>query len=335
MLIHTRCRPLIDHYKKSAEKSDRETTSKGGLSQRVHQNFLPNNLLNRLSRRGLIELSLVELPYDKVVDSEHAKQIPSADIWIFALQNYQSRPLISESFLSTSQQRAEQLKIQTINLTSHIRETIDSTTTPTEFPCIAKLAGNGAVKNFLHRSYAILRDRDTYEQWRDETGEEHLTNYAIEKFHTHRLNEEIAPFNCIERWIHICADLTVGLRISDKEIIGQSNSLTSYRRDPRLFAGEFHHLLTHKERSQPTPARTSLPLTFSYMGDSDYWELRYRKLREHTQKSGLEIGSLDVIEDKHGELHIIDYNEHTLESAERDLLSLWTNTLYRRLNRGN
>ncbi len=148
----------------------------------------------------------------------------------------------------------------------------------------------------------------------------------LEDLRSHKLNSTFQPLHCIERLIYICGDLTVGIRVSPHLIIKQDNSVTSYMRDPRLLTSEYDLLCTIVPSNQKNG---SLPITFCYGGDTSFWDRRHKCIAEFTQGRNLEIGSFDVIEDEEKKLHIIDYNEHTWETAHKDLFSLWVRALYR------
>lgn len=292
---------------------------------RAFRHFLPNNLLRSLKYQGdlhLQEHSLEEA--DRPWGAEHAARIPHADVWVFALLTDSTTPAFEASFFQAIRSRAEQENIRLLNLTTHIgipREL--QTHHPPDLPVLAKLKANGLTTPGDPDSYAILRTQEEIQIWKDGLPAERLHAYEIQPFLEHRRDAELAPFRCIERWICIGRDLTVGLRFSEDLIIKQLNSLTHYIRDPRGLAQEYSLLARFHRNRKRLKHQGPGHLSFGYSGSNEFWNRRhalYRALREAT---GFEIGSADVFEDKHGELHLIDYNEWTFESAQEDLASLW------------
>jgi len=304
-------------------KKKRWGFSKNLKNKFIHRDFIPNNLLEQLHKEKKIVLSTVALPLKEKYDVEDIQNIPSADVWIFSLLSYIPSLPFDESFYKVIKDRSMKDAIKLINLTSHVGL---ANKEPSVYPRITKRKENGLTSIHDSESYAILQNDQAQKEWERKTGEKWKAKYVMEELLSHKLNSTFQPFYCIERLVYICGDLTIGIRVSPHLIIKQTNSVTSYMRDPRLLKSEFDLLCTI---APSNPKNGSLPITFCYSGDASFWDRRYKCIADFAQGRNLEIGTFDVIEDKEKNLHIIDYNEHTWEKAHTDLFSLWVRALYR------
>ena len=295
------------------------------LRERAFRHFLPNNVLRQLHQDGKIQLQTHHLePQPQPFTGADANNIPRADTWVFALFSDSSEPQVSDEFLDAVRARARREGIRVINLSSHAG--IPAAFQPKraeELPALAKLKANGLTTPLDHSSFALLNTAADREAWERTVGPERRAEYQVQPFLEHQRNAELAPLRCIERWICVCGDLTVGTRVSNDLIIKQLNSLTYYTRDPRLLEREYRTV--HQASRAPDRLKAEGPshLSFGYAGSAAFWDRRhalYQRLRDAT---GFEIGSMDVIEDDAGALHLIDYNEWTFESAREDLSRLW------------
>jgi hypothetical protein len=295
------------------------------LRGRAFRHFLPNNLLQSLNNQGAIRLRNHALePSDRPYDGPDAKNIPRAEVWVFALLNDSSMPICRDAFFEAIHTRAQREGIRVINLASH-------SGTPPGFeprrkeplPALAKLKANGLTTPGDSDSFTLLETQADLTAWTERLDPARRADYEVQPHLEHRRDAELAPFRCIERWICLPGDLTVGLRFSEEMIIKQLNSLTYYIRDPRRLEHEYrllHRITRDRRRLRKNGPE---PLSFGYSGTSEFWDPRnalYQRLRDAT---GFEIGSMDVFEDSDGDLHLIDYNEWTFESARKDLFSLW------------
>ncbi len=297
--------------------------------EKAFQHFLPNNLLRLLHRDEKIRLHTHQLkskPHP--IDAAEVANIPHAEAWVFALFSDSSEPLVSADFLEEVRTRAKREGIRIINLSSH-------TGTPVAFepkrsdslPALAKLKANGLTTPGDKSSFALFHTEADRKAWQEQVGKDRISEYEIQPFLEHRQNSEIAPFRCIERWICVCGDLTVGTRLSNDLIIKQLNSLTYYARDPRLLEREYRAVLKARKLykvQEDGPGH----LSFSYSGSADFWDQRHALYQALRDATGFEIGSMDVIEDDSGKLFLIDYNEWTFESARDDLSQLWQTALF-------
>jgi hypothetical protein len=190
-------------------------------------------------------------------------------------------------------------------------------------PALAKLKANGLTTPGDTDSFALLNTEADMKAWREQVGPDRISDYEVQPYIEHSRNSELAPFRCIERWICVCGDLTVGTRFSDDLIIKQLNSLTYYMRDPRLLEREYRLVLKTARARHKLQEEGPGHLSFGYSGSADFWDRRHALYRALSEATGFQIGSMDVIEDAAGELYLIDYNEWTYESAREDLSSLW------------
>ena len=295
------------------------------LRGRAFRHFLPNNLLRSLSEQGALHLRNHALePSRRPYDAADAEGIPTAEVWVFALLSDSSTPICRNTFFEAIRSRAEREGIRLINLTSHSGMPPDFEPKRTErLPALAKLKANGLTTTGDSDSFALLENQADLTAWTQRVDPLRQSDYEIQPFLEHRRDTELAPFRCIERWICLPGDLTVGLRFSQELIIKQLNSLTYYIRDPRRLESEYRllHKITRDRRrlSKKGPEH----LSFGYSGTSQFWDPRNALYQRISDATGFEIGSMDVFEDASGDLHLIDYNEWTFESARKDLFALW------------
>ena len=296
------------------------------MGSRAFHHFIPNNLLRSLNDKGAIRLRHHALePSGRPYNACDAEGIPTAAVWVFALLNDSSVPICHDTFLEAIRGRARREGIRVINLTSH------SGTLPDDFapkraemlPALAKLKANGATTHDDSNSFSLLKTPSELNAWTEELDPARQADYELQPFLEHHRNAELAPFRCVERWICIAGDLTVGLRFSPDLIIKQLNSLTYYIRDPRRLEHEYGFIYKVSRHPWRLHQRGSEHLSFGYSGTCQFWDRRYALHQRLAEATGFEIGSMDVFEDAHGELHLIDYNEWTFESARNDLFSLW------------
>lgn len=296
----------------------------------AHKDFLPNNLLVNLERRGDIRLTEVPLEPREQFANKDFHEIPSADVWVFALLNYPALPAIGGGIFEYLVEESNLKATKVLNLTTHIRQVnqqLDEDELP--YPIVAKYTGNGLMTSGDSPSIIILEDDAACKAWKTQTNKEKQAEYVFENYRVHWRNRFIEPFLCIERWIYVCGDLTVGFRISTDRIIRQTNSLTSYWRDPRLLENEYRQLRKWMKTSRRPTEFGSMPMSFCYSGDSSFWDVRYDAANRLAGMNRVDICSMDVIEDAERKLHIVDYNEHTWESAGEDLMFLWSQVLWR------
>ena len=250
--------------------------------------------------------------------------IPRAEAWVFALFADTTEPLFGADFFEAVRARAEREGIRIINLTSHTGTPLAFEPQRAEsFPALAKLKANGLTTPSDKDSFALLHSEADMKAWRERVGLDRISDYEVQPYLEHCRNSELAPLRCIERWICVCGDLTVGTRFSEDLIIKQLNSLTYYMRDPRLLEREYR--VVHKAARSRHKLQDEGPghLSFGYSGSAEYWDRRHALYRELSEATGFQIGSMDVVEEASGELYLIDYNEWTFESAREDLCSLW------------
>lgn len=318
----------INTYAGSLSRLTRFWLTQKQLTKGTYQHYLPNNLVRELQAEGEIRLIEVALPIKPSYDAHDAGTLPNADVWIFSLLNHSSELLFAPSFLKAAQERARADGIQTINLASHTGSP-EQVAKPSkaQFPMIAKLRGNGETLATRPSSFAFLPNQTALTEWKDTLSIEQLSLFEVESYIEHRRKAEFAPYRCIERWIYVCGDLTVGIRLSQELIIKQLNSVTSYLRDPRCLS-EDHPALT-RQRMQTSPLKQYgvQPLSFSYANTAEFWDPRHALCQRLHDETGVEICSLDIIEDDEQQLHLIDYNEHTWESAPEDLRRIWKKNL--------
>ena len=241
-------------------------------------------------------------------------------------------PAFEEGLFEYIMGEAKLRATRVLNLAAHVRQGNqrlgDQERT---YPVIAKRTGNGLTINRKSKSIAILEDDTGYEAWESHANRGNPIEYVLEKYRIHWRNQYMDPFLCIERWIYICGDLTVGLRISADKIIRQSNSLTSYWRDPRLLETEYQQLRKWMKNSRRPMEYGSMPLSFSYAGEPSFWDIRRETANRLASMNSVDICSMDVIEDSASNLHIVDYTEDTWESAGEDLMFLWSNALWQEI----
>ena len=296
------------------------------MRSRAFRHFLPNNLLRSLNDKGAIRLRHHALePSGRPYKACDAEGIPTAAVWVFALLNDSSAPICHDTFFEAIRARAQREGVRVINLTSH------SGTLPDDFapkraerlPALAKLKANGATTPGDSDSFTLLKTQSELTAWTERLDPVRQAEYEIQPFLEHHRDAELAPFRCVERWICIAGDLTVGLRFSPDLIIKQLNSLTYYIRDPRRLEHEYSFIYKVSRDTRRLRQKGSEHLSFGYSGTRQFWDPRNALLQRLTDATGFEIGSMDVFEDARGELHLIDYNEWTFESARKDLFSLW------------
>lgn len=299
------------------------------LSKFLHKNFMPNNLLRQLRDDSRLKLMRHPLPLRQSYGTADADALPLADCWLFTLNNYGEESMFGIDFFDSVRERAQRHGIRLINLTSHVRSDTDRAGTD-QFPLLAKLKANGLVGHYNKDSFAIFESANDYAAWCEQRSDAERSRYRIEPFVYHADRKNFVPLFCIERWIYICGDLTVGLRVSRDPIIKQNNSVTWYRRDPRLVEAEIDMLTAGLKKQQVK--RGSIPLSFAYAGSAEYWDARRAAADALARDMNLEVGSFDVIEETDGTLNIVDVNEHSWESAGRDLLGIWADRLLERVS---
>lgn len=304
------------------------------LRDRAFRHFMPNNLLRSLENKGEIRLRSHPLAPSPLHGAEAVPPIPTADVWVFALLSDSHEVLFSEEFFSQIRARAKRENVSVINLTSHAGSLpVSHPTTTDELPVLAKLLANGLTTPGDPDSFALLTTQEEMADWKERTGPNRLTRYELQPYIEHCRNPEFSPYRCIERWICVCGDLTVGLRLSPDLIVKQLNSLTYYIRDPRKLEQEYASVHKQSRQRRGLARDGPLHLSFAYMGSVEYWDRRHLLYRNLQRETGFEIGTMDVLEDVQGRLHIIDYNEWTYESARKDLSFLWEAALLDAIHR--
>ena len=325
------CNPEIHKYFRKNSGIAAYSLRSPVIQHRIaHKDFLPNNLLSHLKSHGKIRLTEIPLQSKEYYSEKDFSGIPSADIWVFALMNYPSLPAFKEELFEYILGEANVKAARVLNLTSYVRQGNRRLGEQERlFPIIAKHTGNSLTTSRDSKSIVILENDVDYEAWERHANKVKPTQYVLEKFRVHHRNQHIVPLLCIERWIYICGDLTVGFRISTKKIIRQSNSLTSYWRDSRLLENEYQQLRKWMRTYRRPTDYGSMPLSFSYTGEPSFWDIRHETANQFVSMNSLDICSMDVIEDSERNLHIIDSNEHSWESAGEELMFLWSNALWK------
>lgn len=192
---------------------------------------------------------------------------------------------------------------------------------------MAKLKANGSVGDYNAGSYSILRDADSETLWRKDH-EQDEGRYILQPLLIDKRNDIENSLYFVERWINLGGDLTVGLRRSTTPIIKQLNSVTTYLRDSRHLIGG-NELETVREFLKKGEMRKgSMPISFLYHADNDFWDRRYSILSSLHSQTGFEVGSLDAVMLENDEIVVFDYNEHTLETAHDDLMHLWSQRIF-------
>ena len=334
-LIYVPVGPFFESFQKDSLRFPYTWLSQEAQRKRAFRHFLPNSLLRSMARTGRIRLREHLLPPDSHYGKTTAGSVPPADVWVFALLTESGLDRFSEDFYAEIRRRAQTEGVQLINLASHTGSpNMSPPQTEMTVPILAKLRANGMTSPDRPESYALLTSTEEITEWQARIGPDRLGEYELHPWLDHRLNEQISPYRCIERWIWLCGDLTVGLRVSPDPIIKQLNSLTAYKRDPRRLTHEYTLLQRARWQMEPPARHGPLHLSFNYAGDPPYWDRRYALCRALQARSGFEIGTLDVMETLDGNLHLIDYNEWTYESARKDLQVLWEAALANAIHRG-
>ncbi len=324
--VHVECRPLRPHF-------DARLGRLGPLVPRavanrfIHRNFLPNNLLRALARRGRIALRTHVLAFRDRYGAADAGAVPPADVWLFSLQNWQHAPAFAPDFFAALADRAARHGVRMVNACSHVDDGPAPGAAEVGYPCIAKLRGNGMVSPDDPGSYAILAGPGDEAAWRQAAASPQ--DFAVHPWLADRRSDPAGGRHVVERWIVIGDDLTVGTRVSREPIVKQTNSVTSYRRDAAAPGAGDEYDLLRGLLDGGLGSAGSLPLSFQYHDDPAFWDRRRDMLRGLRDRTGFCLGSVDAVETAADGPVIIDWNEHTFEAAHPDLAAIWAERLFR------
>eukprot|EP00854_Cymbomonas_tetramitiformis_P001358 gene1358-1959_t len=340
VLITNECAPVVQTMKKVslALRALRKVLGLKHFTVGVlGESLLPLSFLQSLHNAGTIRLILHMLPSEEgcAYTRELADAIEKrADIWMFALNSFF---VDVTDFLTYARKIGEAQGIVIMNCfsdskldesTSRLSSMVDLPT----FPVFIKPRQNGMAGNYNSEindacKYSLVTNEHEYKSFQDELTPIQRDSYILQKYHMHAMASHFPPkFIVIERWLYVAGELIVGTRIGDDIAVKQNNSVTWYKRDARHFASDYKQNREYVQGWLRKKAK-SMPLTFGYEHDSDFWDIRVQALDRYIAGRDVVCAVLDAIHDPVDGICIIDLNAQAFEGVGDDLFMLLRNTL--------